>query len=51
MKAVRLHEYGQRSAVEEVDEPAITELLDVIVRIDGVEPKDVADHADAGLTA
>jgi NAD+-dependent secondary alcohol dehydrogenase Adh1 len=35
MKAVRLHEYGERPAVEEVAEPEITDPLDVIVRIGG----------------
>lgn len=35
MKAVRLHEYGQRPVVEEVAEPEITDPLDVIVRIGG----------------
>jgi NAD+-dependent secondary alcohol dehydrogenase Adh1 len=35
MKAVRLHEYGDRPVVEEVAEPEITDPLDVIVRIGG----------------
>jgi NAD+-dependent secondary alcohol dehydrogenase Adh1 len=35
MKAVRLHSYGERPAVEEVAEPGITDPLDVIVRIGG----------------
>ena len=35
MKAVRLHSYGERPAVEEVAEPEITDPLDVIVRIGG----------------
>jgi NAD+-dependent secondary alcohol dehydrogenase Adh1 len=35
MKAVRLHAYGERPAVEEVAEPKITDPLDVIVRIGG----------------
>jgi NAD+-dependent secondary alcohol dehydrogenase Adh1 len=35
VKAVRLHKYGERPAVEEVDEPEITDPLDVIVRIGG----------------
>ena len=35
MKAVRLHNYGERPAVEEVAEPEITDPLDVIVRIGG----------------
>jgi NAD+-dependent secondary alcohol dehydrogenase Adh1 len=35
MKAVRLHNYGERPAVEEVAEPEITNPLDVIVRIGG----------------
>ena len=35
MKAVRLHEYGERPLVEEVAEPEITDPLDVIVRIGG----------------
>jgi NAD+-dependent secondary alcohol dehydrogenase Adh1 len=35
MKAVRLHKYGERPAVEEVAEPEITDPLDVIVRIGG----------------
>jgi len=35
MKAVRLHEYGERPAVEEVAEPEVTDPLDVIVRIGG----------------
>jgi NAD+-dependent secondary alcohol dehydrogenase Adh1 len=35
MKAVRLHAYGERPAVEEVAEPEITDPLDVIVRIGG----------------
>jgi NAD+-dependent secondary alcohol dehydrogenase Adh1 len=35
VKAVRLHSYGERPAVEEVAEPEITDPLDVIVRIGG----------------
>jgi NAD+-dependent secondary alcohol dehydrogenase Adh1 len=35
MKAVRLHTYGERPAVEEVAEPEIIDPLDVIVRIGG----------------
>ena len=35
MKAVRLHSYGERPAVEEAAEPEITDPLDVIVRIGG----------------
>ena len=35
MKAVRLHKYGERPAVEEVAEPEISDPLDVIVRIGG----------------
>jgi NAD+-dependent secondary alcohol dehydrogenase Adh1 len=35
MKAVRLHEYGDRPVVEEVAEPEITDPLEVIVRIGG----------------
>jgi NAD+-dependent secondary alcohol dehydrogenase Adh1 len=35
MKAVRLHSYGERPAVEEVAEPEIIDPLDVIVRIGG----------------
>lgn len=35
MKAVRLHNYGERPAIEEVAEPEITDPLDVIVRIGG----------------
>jgi NAD+-dependent secondary alcohol dehydrogenase Adh1 len=35
MRAVRLHEYGQRPEIEEVGEPQITGPLDVIVRIGG----------------
>jgi NAD+-dependent secondary alcohol dehydrogenase Adh1 len=35
MKAVRLHRYGERPAVEEVAEPQVTDALDVIVRIGG----------------
>jgi NAD+-dependent secondary alcohol dehydrogenase Adh1 len=35
MKAVRLHEYGERPVVEEVADPEITDPLDVIVRIGG----------------
>jgi NAD+-dependent secondary alcohol dehydrogenase Adh1 len=35
MKAVRLHEYGRRPAVEEVPEPQVTSPDDVIVRIGG----------------
>jgi NAD+-dependent secondary alcohol dehydrogenase Adh1 len=35
MKAVRLHEYGERPVVEEVAEPETTDPLDVIVRIGG----------------
>jgi len=35
MKAVRLHEYGQRPRVEAVEEPQLTDPLDVIVRIGG----------------
>ena len=35
MKAVRLHAYGQRPAVEEVPDPVITGPLDVVVRIGG----------------
>jgi NAD+-dependent secondary alcohol dehydrogenase Adh1 len=35
MKAVRLHQYGERPAVEEVAEPEISDPLDVIVRIGG----------------
>jgi NAD+-dependent secondary alcohol dehydrogenase Adh1 len=35
MKAVRLHEYGERPVVEEVAEPEITDPLDVVVRIGG----------------
>jgi NAD+-dependent secondary alcohol dehydrogenase Adh1 len=35
MKAVRLHSYEERPAVEEVAEPEITDPLDVIVRIGG----------------
>lgn len=35
MKAVRLHEYGQRPRVEEVAEPKITNPYDVIVRVGG----------------
>jgi NAD+-dependent secondary alcohol dehydrogenase Adh1 len=35
MKAVRLHAYGERPAVEEVAEPKIVDPLDVIVRIGG----------------
>jgi NAD+-dependent secondary alcohol dehydrogenase Adh1 len=35
MKAVRLHEYGERPVVEGVAEPEITDPLDVIVRIGG----------------
>jgi NAD+-dependent secondary alcohol dehydrogenase Adh1 len=35
MRAVRLHEYGQRPQVEEVGEPQITGPLDVIVQIGG----------------
>ncbi len=35
MKAVRLHSYGERPAVEEVGEPEITDPFDVIVRIGG----------------
>jgi NAD+-dependent secondary alcohol dehydrogenase Adh1 len=35
LKAVRLHEYGQRPVVEEVAEPQISDPLDVIVRIGG----------------
>jgi NAD+-dependent secondary alcohol dehydrogenase Adh1 len=35
VKAVRLHKYGERPAVEEVAEPEVTDPLDVIVRIGG----------------
>ena len=35
MKAVRLHEYGQRPVIEEVAEPRITSPYDVIVHIGG----------------
>jgi len=35
MKAVRLHEYGERPVVEEAAEPELTDPLDVIVRIGG----------------
>jgi NAD+-dependent secondary alcohol dehydrogenase Adh1 len=35
VKAVRLHKYGERPAVEEVAEPEIVDPLDVIVRIGG----------------
>jgi NAD+-dependent secondary alcohol dehydrogenase Adh1 len=35
MKAVRLHEYNRQPVVEEVPEPAISDPLDVIVRIGG----------------
>jgi NAD+-dependent secondary alcohol dehydrogenase Adh1 len=35
VKAVRLHSYGERPAVEVVAEPEITDPLDVIVRIGG----------------
>jgi NAD+-dependent secondary alcohol dehydrogenase Adh1 len=35
MKAVRLHRYGERPAVEDVAEPEMTDPLDVIVRIGG----------------
>jgi NAD+-dependent secondary alcohol dehydrogenase Adh1 len=35
MKAVRLHEYGQRPVVEEVLEPTTTDPHDVIVRVGG----------------
>jgi NAD+-dependent secondary alcohol dehydrogenase Adh1 len=35
MKAVRLHEYGERPAVEQVAEPEVADPLDVIVRIGG----------------
>jgi NAD+-dependent secondary alcohol dehydrogenase Adh1 len=35
VKAVRLHSYGERPAVEEVAEPEITDPPDVIVRIGG----------------
>jgi NAD+-dependent secondary alcohol dehydrogenase Adh1 len=35
MKAVQLHEYGERPVVEEVAEPEITDPLDVSVRIGG----------------
>ncbi len=35
MKAVRLHAYGQRPAVEDVADPVVTGPLDVIVRIGG----------------
>jgi NAD+-dependent secondary alcohol dehydrogenase Adh1 len=35
MKAVRLHEYGDRPVLEEVAEPEITAPLEVIVRIGG----------------
>jgi NAD+-dependent secondary alcohol dehydrogenase Adh1 len=35
MKAVRLHDYGQRPVVEEVAEPEVTGPLDVVVKIGG----------------
>jgi len=35
MKAVRLHEYDKRPAVEDVPDPAISDPHDVIVRIGG----------------
>jgi NAD+-dependent secondary alcohol dehydrogenase Adh1 len=35
MKAVRLHEYGQRPVVEEVPEPVVTHPQDVVVRVGG----------------
>jgi NAD+-dependent secondary alcohol dehydrogenase Adh1 len=35
MKAVRLHQYDQRPAVEDVPEPQVTDHFDVIVRIGG----------------
>jgi NAD+-dependent secondary alcohol dehydrogenase Adh1 len=35
MKAVRLHQYDQRPAVEDVPEPQVTDHFDVIVRVGG----------------
>jgi NAD+-dependent secondary alcohol dehydrogenase Adh1 len=35
MRAVRLHEYGQRPAIKEVGEPVVTDPRDVIVRVGG----------------